>query len=86
MEEFNLTQSFNGNYTSGGTSNPYWDINNYQPLVKEYYYNYYPYWTSEDKTSKAFKLVQILIEKKIIVEPKKVKDFIELVNSIVEFI
>lgn len=89
--ERNITLNSNFTYqmTSGGTDSqmytqPYWDI--YQPLVKEYYYPYYTYWTNEDKISKAFKLAQKLIEKKLIKEPTKVKDFIELVNNIVELL
>jgi len=58
----------------------------YVPLVQQYYYPYYTYWTNEDKISKAFKLAEKLINKKLIKEPEKVKDFIELVNELVELV
>jgi len=82
--------ALNSNITYGdakkGTASGVYNNEFYQPLVKEYYYPYYTYWQNEDKISKAFKLAQKLIKKKFIKEPLKVKDFIELVNNLVEII
>ena len=75
-----------GTGSSGGYGNDQF-ITTIQPLVQQYYYPYYQtYWVNEDKMSKAFKLAQKLIEKRLIKEPAKVKDFIELVNCIVELL
>jgi len=73
------------NTTDGGASRQYVP-STYLETVHYYYPMYYSYWTQEDKISKSFKLVQKFIEKKIIKEPKTVKDFIELVNSISEIL
>ena len=56
----------------------------YYPLIQQYYPVYVPYW-QEPKIEKAFKIVQILLEKNI-VKVESVKDFIELVNKISEVI
>jgi len=73
------------NITRGTISTQYVP-NTYFETVHHYYPTYYSYWTQEDKILKSFKLAQKLMEKKIIKEPKTVKDFIELVNSISEII
>jgi hypothetical protein len=96
MDNLSLSSTFTfgplPNTTGSGTADnvvsatPIWDTTIYQPLVQAHYYNWYPYWTNEDKISKAFKLAQVLIEKKLIKEPEKVKDFIELVNVLVEIV
>ena len=52
----------------------------YYPAIKEYYPIYLG-WQNENKTEKAFKIVNILIKQKII-KLNKVKDFVELVNDI----
>ena len=70
------------NITGGGWYTPDY----YQPVVQYYYPAYQWYWHDKDKISKAFKLVEKFIEKKTIKEPKTVKAFIELVNSISEII
>lgn len=57
----------------------------YIPLVEQYYYNNLNPWSS-GSIEKAFKLVQKLLEKKLIKEPKTVKDFIELVNTLSEIL
>ena len=57
----------------------------YVPIVEHYYPVYQQYWLSPDKSKleQSFKIVQKLIEKKL-VKIDKVKEFIELVNDIVE--
>lgn len=72
-----LNTAFCGSNTTTGTAYP---IGDYYPLINTYYQPYLPYWRDESKIEKSFKLVQKLIEKKIIKEPKTVKDFIDLVN------
>ena len=57
---------------------------NYPPL-QNYYYQTYPMY-SENSVSKSFSLVQQMIEKKIIKEPKTVEDFIKLVNEVSKMI
>ncbi len=95
LEDFNLS----GGQTSANmmkaltigdpvTSDGTWDtaqINTlFQPYVQLGYPNYSVYWKDEGKFEKAFKLVQRLMDKKVIKEPKTIKDFIELVNIFVE--
>lgn len=58
---------------------------NIYPLVQTYYPMYYSYWSNESNIEKAFRITQKLIEKKI-VNPIKIKDFIELVNEIASII
>ena len=55
-----------------------------QPLIQTYYPNYLSYYTS-NKTEQAFKLVQKLLEKKL-VKLTTIKDFIELTNEIISII
>ena len=58
----------------------------YPETIREYYPIYYRIWETEpDKFEQAFKIVNKLMEKKI-VEIRKVKDFVELVNEIVDII
>ena len=58
----------------------------YRQFYPVYYPVAYPAFTyTEDKVSKAFKIVQKLIEKKI-VDKISVKEFIELVNTIAEIL
>lgn len=57
--------------------------NIYTPIVKEYYPLYLSNWNEKNKTEQAFKIVQKLIEKGRI-KISIVKDFIEVVNEIVE--
>ena len=46
-----------------------------------------PYWTySEDKTAKAFKIVKMLVDKKLIKGELTVEKFITLVDKIVEIV
>lgn len=53
-------------------------------LVQTYYQPYYSYWTP-NKTEQAFRLVQKLLEKKL-VKLNTIKDFIELTNEIVSIL
>ena len=54
----------------------------YQPIVKEYYPVYYDWYSSSsNKHKQAFDVAKMLVKKKL-VDPKKIKDFIELVESI----
>lgn len=61
----------------------------YEPLIEKHYFNYPIYTTyhstEKSKVEQAFKIVQVLIEKKL-VKVDKVKEFIELVNEIVEIV
>jgi hypothetical protein len=90
METLSLNSTFTYGEVKTGTASRQttgtFDTTIYKPLIREYYYSYYPYWQNEDKISKAFKLAQKLIEKKFIKEPLKVKDFIELINELAEII
>lgn len=56
------------------------DFQHYYPYIKEYYPVYLG-WQNENNTEKAFKIVNILLKQKII-KINKVKDFVELVNTI----
>ena len=53
----------------------------YQPIIEHYYPSCIGHWSSEDTISRAFKIVQKLIDKKV-VKAETIKDFIELVNLI----
>ncbi len=52
----------------------------FYPYFKEYSPVYLG-WQNENKTEKAFKIVNILLKQKII-KVDKVKDFVELVNTV----
>lgn len=78
--EANYNHAMNTNCITTGT------FTCYQPLITTYYPNYLSYWSNENTISKAFKLVQKLIDLKVIKEPKTIKKFIELVNQISEVI
>jgi len=66
--------------TSSGATYVNW--NWCYPYVERWYPVYYTYWTKEpNKIEQAFKLVQKLMEKKII-QRLTLKKFIELVNEI----
>lgn len=55
----------------------------YQPIIKEYYPVYLGNWNEKNKTEQAFKIAKKLVDnKKVIIA--EVKDFIELVNIIIE--
>lgn len=74
------TTGMGTNLPSGDWYNP----NLYQPIVKEYYpATIFTQWSEPNKTEKAFKVLQKLIETKR-VQIDKVKDFIEAINEIVE--
>ncbi|MCK5019720.1 MAG: hypothetical protein KAS32_21860 [Candidatus Peribacteraceae bacterium] len=63
----------------------YGDWGGLKPLVEKHYFNYYQkYWNKPDTFKMAFELVQKLLERKMVKEPKTVKDFIELVNVFAE--
>ena len=76
-----------GNNIGAGTFDQSLYQNTY-PYVEKFYPNYYTsYWTNyvqDSKLEKAFRLAQKLIEKKFIKEPKTVKDFIVLVNTLAD--
>lgn len=77
--EVNDSTSFNTltNYVHNNFSTlPY-----IEPVVN-YWNGYYNYSITEDRVTKSFKIIQHLIEKKKIKEPKTIKEFIELVNEI----
>lgn len=58
----------------------------YPQIIKEYYPAYYgTYVDNKSNIEKAFKIVQKLIDKKL-VKVEKVKNFVELVNDIAEII
>ena len=61
-------------------------ITPYTPLITTYYPDYTCYWNSPSKIETSFKIVQKLMEKKVIKEPKTIKNFIELVNTIAEIV
>lgn len=92
IAETNLTLNSSwgtGTITTGGQTNitggGWFTPDYYQPVIQYYYPSYVGYWR-EDRVEKSFKIIQKLLEKKIIKEPKTVKDFIEPVNSISEII
>lgn len=62
---------------------PWYQPNIYTPIVREYYPLYLSNWNEKNKTEQAFKIVQKLIEKGRI-KISIVKEFIEIVNEIVE--
>lgn len=88
-QSVNLNASFNSQMMTGDfdTLKTKWSTNygwSWPDTYHYYYPTYYPYVVKEDnKFEQAFKIVQKLMEKKL-VDPKKVKDFIELVNEIVD--
>ena len=59
---------------------------NVYPYVEKFYpqqyTTYWNTWKEDSKLEKAFRLAQKLMEKKFIKEPKTVKEFIELVNTL----
>ena len=58
----------------------------YEPVIREHYYNYPIYnnlFIDENKTEKAFRVAQKLVETKL-VKSSTVQDFIDLVNTIIE--
>ena len=71
-----LNNSWTGDYYPG----------TYTPLVQTYYPNYTWGWSTPSKIEQSFKIVQKLLEKKVIKEPKTIKDFIKLVNVISEVV
>jgi hypothetical protein len=91
MEETTVTSTWpeimtNYNYSDLIASQAFGEtgLYNYPPL-QNYYYQTYPLY-SENSVSKSFSLVQQMIEKKIIKEPKTVEDFIKLVNEVSKMI
>lgn len=59
-------------------------INLCSPYVQQHYPDYTLHWNTSSQFEKAFNIVQVLMEKKLIKEPKTIKDFIELVNIFVK--
>lgn len=83
--------SLNLNTAWGGTQN---NINDYQncflpqtyiPYIQTFYQPYYIQWET-DRTGKAMRLIQTLMEKKLMKEPKTVGEFIEIVNEVSKII
>ncbi len=70
--------------TDGGTGYIYriWPNCDYSEL------HWYPscYWPPENKTEKAFGLLKLFVEEKIIAEPETFKKFCELVEKIAKVI
>ena len=58
------------------------DESNYYPWVQPYCNHYY---YPEDKTKQAFKIVKVLIKKKM-VKLDKVKDFVDLIDAVLEIL
>lgn len=75
--------TLNSNFTSN--DGYFWEPLNYLNTVNTYYTPWFYTW-QDNKIEKSFKLVQKLIEKKLVKEPKTVKDFIELVNELTTII
>ncbi len=63
-----------------GTVNHYVDY----PYFRQNWYGYCTH-TTEDKTKQAFRIVKLLMKKKL-VKVDKVKDFIELIDGILEIL
>jgi len=81
---YSLESNFdNSIMTNDSTS--YYDNALYEPYretVRQYYPVYYPMWeTKNSSLEQAFKILQVLIEKKLI-KITTVKQFIETVNEI----
>ena len=79
--------SYSEGFIVGDSTNGTTHYNNYDwcyPYVERWYPVYYTYWTKEpNKLEQAFKLVQKLMEKKII-KRLTLKKFIGLVNEIAQ--
>jgi len=60
------------------------DFSYWRPYVEQWYPNYMPYWSQANTVETAFRVAQKLIKSKLVIEPKTVKDFIELVNLLAE--
>jgi len=73
-------KTFTDGYDGLGNTTNYFQVEPWYPIVEKYYPTYYTYW-QDSKIEKAFKIVQVLLDKKTI-KVEKVKDFIELVNEI----
>ncbi len=78
----NNDSSTGGEMMIGDGSSHYFDETNYYPWIQSYC-NHYHY--PEDKTKQAFKIVKVLMKKKM-VKLDKVKDFVELVDEILEIL
>ena len=61
-------------------------VGDYTPAIQTWYPGYSWCWSTPSKIEQSFKIVQKLLEKKVIKEPKTIKDFIELVNVISDVI
>jgi hypothetical protein len=81
----NMNVTLSSNLQSCYIGDPWPLYPSIQPLVQTYYPTYYGYWNNESNIEKAFLIVQKLMNKKI-VNPLKIKDFIELVNEIASVI
>lgn len=87
MENYTLESSFsnlagfNGTGTGISTNTVYYPW--FQETVHHYYPTYYGVWEQKSKIEQAFKIVQKLVDKKLLTL-KTVKDFIETVNDISE--
>jgi len=85
----NTLLSYDDGFVVEGTSNTtttitYTGTSWCYPYVERWYPVYYTYWTREpSKVEQAFKIVQKLMEKKII-KRLTLKKFIELVNEIAQ--
>lgn len=64
------------------TNYDYWHTY-YEPLVTYHYPDYVTYWADHSKIETTFKVLQVLMDLKLI-KIDKVKDFIEAVNKVAE--
>ena len=65
------------NWDDSGTANPFYVD---YPYFHQNWYGYCTH-TTEDKTKQAFKIVKLLMKKKL-VKVDKVRDFVELIDEI----
>lgn len=86
-DELKLTSSFSGsNWNNNyiGDPLPWYDPTIYYPLIEKHYIGYpiYDKRADANKVEQAFNIAKVLVEKRI-VRPRKIENFIELVNEII---
>ena len=59
-----------------------WVTENEHHICSRPYLYYYPCYPVENKTEKAFRILKVLVEEKIMVEPDSYKKFCELIEKI----
>lgn len=70
-----------GSYTLTSTNCYPWYEQTWYPYYQPYYVSYPVYVSDKDKFEKSFKIVKLLLKKKLLVS-RKLKDFIALVEEI----